>query len=153
MCCECDSAAENWLCLQCHAFRCGRFARGHARDHFTASGHSIACGLDDLSFWCYSCESYLHHLSMQPVFSMYQTLHLLKFGEETVEVTEFSKPAVFSITEEQEEEEEAEQLLSLSANVGVKADTGESNRREEGKDGSAIREGGDEETKEAAAAE
>jgi uncharacterized UBP type Zn finger protein len=152
VCCQCDNASENWLCLQCHGFRCGRFARGHARAHFASTGHSIACGLEDLSFWCYSCESYLHHLSMQPVFSMYKTLHLLKFGEETVEVTEFSQPAVFSITEEEEEWEQ--QPLSLSAGVGVQPDTGDSGRRKEEKDLDSGGEGaGSEQTKEKRAAD
>ena len=58
---------------------------------------------------------------MKPVYLMYSTLHLLKFGEEAVEVTEFTQPAVFAI-EEGDEEKGAEgagtqQPLSLSAGM------------------------------------
>ena len=124
-CAECDNCEENWLCLKCHTVHCGRFASSHARKHAASSTHHIACGLADLSFWCYQCDSYLHHLSIKPVYEMYRTLHVLKFGEEAVEVQEFAQPGVFRIEEEREEKEAAEQPLSLSAGMN-----GASNERE-----------------------
>ena len=129
-CAECDNREENWLCLSCHSVHCGRFASSHARKHAAATGHLIACGLADLSFWCYRCDSYLHHLSMQPVYLAYRTLHQLKFGEETVDVLEFTQPGVFSIQEGREEDElggetavgsgerNEQEPLSLSAGMG-----------------------------------
>ena len=120
-CADCANKEENWLCLSCHTVHCGRFASAHSRKHSAASGHLVACGLTDLSFWCYACNSYLHHLSMRPVYLVYSTLHLMKFGEEAVEVTEFTQPSVFAIEEEDEEKGAegagAQQPLSLSAGM------------------------------------
>ena len=70
---------------------------------------------------CYECDSYLHHLSMERVFAVYRALHLLKFGEETVDVLEFAQPpgssstAMFTITEEEKVAEDDAPPLSLSA--------------------------------------
>jgi hypothetical protein len=76
-------------------------------------------GMGDLSFWCYDCDSYLHHLTMEKVYAMYATLHWLKFGEETVEVTEFTRPNMFTITEDEYTQPQPLPLsLSLSAGQG-----------------------------------
>ena len=55
----CDNAKENWFCLTCHTVLCGRFAHGHMLEHKNSTGHCIAMGLDDISFWFarYSCAS------------------------------------------------------------------------------------------------
>lgn len=45
--------------------------------------HFIALGYGDLSFWCYKCDSYLHHLRMEKVFNVYSKFHIVKFGVET----------------------------------------------------------------------
>ena len=57
---------------------------------------------------------------MQPVYTMYRTLHVMKFGEDTVEVMEFTQPGVFSVQdagEEKGEEPERKEPLSLSAGM------------------------------------
>ena len=150
-CVDCDNAEENWLCLSCHTVHCGRFASAHARKHVTASGHLIACGLADLSFWCYQCDSYLHHLTIEPVYHFYRTLHVMKFGEEAVEVMEFTQPGVFRIEEgdeagsnttadESKEMKQAEEPLSLSAGMGgVGREDREIRLQDESKSGAAAK--------------
>jgi hypothetical protein len=65
--------------------------------HSTSTGHVVAAGFGDLSFWsvschssfrhermsnrCYACDSYLHHLSMRPIWEAYRQLHVIKFNE------------------------------------------------------------------------
>lgn len=81
-CEECQNAELNWTCLQCGVSLCGTGANAHMLQHFKSTGHSICVSYDDLSFWCYSCDSYLHHLTIPQVWQAYEQLHLLKFGEE-----------------------------------------------------------------------
>lgn len=80
-CGKCPNSSENWMCLQCNKIFCGRFAKGHMVEHNEETGHAIACGLDDLSFWCYKCESYLSHLHIRKIYDLYKELHVVKFGE------------------------------------------------------------------------
>lgn len=77
----CDVDKENWLCLTCLLPFCGRFAQQHMVAHFESTGHCIASGLADLSFWCYECDSYINHQTIEPVWKVYYALHCQKFGE------------------------------------------------------------------------
>ena len=49
--------------------------------HTESSAHPVAMCTADLSFWCYQCDSYLHHLAIRPIYEIYRAFHLLKFGE------------------------------------------------------------------------
>ncbi|VDK80905.1 unnamed protein product [Dibothriocephalus latus] len=40
---------------------CGRYARGHMLEHFSATRHPIVLSFADLSAWCYICNSYVHN--------------------------------------------------------------------------------------------
>jgi len=75
-----ENVAETWLCLHCGTARCGRYRRGHALAH-ADERHHVAVGLGDLSTWCYLCNSYVEHPSLQP---LVERLRELKFGEEAV---------------------------------------------------------------------
>lgn len=99
----CDSH-ENWLCLHCGEARCGRYGNKHSIKHWEetrrteesgitvadaaagikARGHCLAMGLNDLSIWCYECQSYVEHEQLQP---LYQRMQELKFG------TDYNVPA------------------------------------------------------------
>ncbi len=98
----------NWLCLECGAVRCSRYANGHAKIHHeetkedekeramsaaareaggeaddargvqSAEGHCVAVCLADLSVWCYGCNAYLRHPALD-VLTKY--LEGLKFGD------------------------------------------------------------------------
>jgi ADP-ribosylglycohydrolase len=73
----CHVAGESWLCLHCGNVFCSRYVNGHALKHHQETSHSVACSFADLSFWCYSCDSYITHSTLWPLFS---SLHEIKFG-------------------------------------------------------------------------
>uniref|UniRef100_S4RNP4 Protein deacetylase HDAC6 n=1 Tax=Petromyzon marinus TaxID=7757 RepID=S4RNP4_PETMA len=60
-CVDCGDSSENWLCLVCYEAYCGRYVRGHMLQHSEKSGHALVLSFADLSAWCYSCDSYVHH--------------------------------------------------------------------------------------------
>lgn len=78
----CDAKPKDlWICASCHEVLCGRYASGHMKQHTADSSHCIAMCFGDLSFWCYKCDSYLHHKTIRPVFDFYDAMHNAKFGE------------------------------------------------------------------------
>lgn len=99
---------ENWICLDCGVVRCSRYVNGHALEHYkytsstvactpcdlekktssnnmkgeaeiSTEGHCLAVSLADLSVWCYECESYVIHDTLDPIVKKLQDL---KFGSE-----------------------------------------------------------------------
>ena len=77
---------ENWMCLECGLVRCSRYVNGHCMDHWEKTvkdgddeGHCIAASFADLSVWCYKCESYIIHDSLDVVIKKLQEL---KFPDE-----------------------------------------------------------------------
>jgi hypothetical protein len=95
----------NWLCLECGAVMCSRYANGHAKLHYdetkeeeeeeaireaggkvddaargvpAAEGHCVALCLADLSVWCYACNAYLRHPTLD---LLTKYLEGLKFGD------------------------------------------------------------------------
>ncbi|KAL2916237.1 hypothetical protein HK105_204328 [Polyrhizophydium stewartii] len=60
-CKACGEPTESkWACLACGEVNCGRFVKGHALDHFQASGHPVALDLDSKACHCYVCDEYVH---------------------------------------------------------------------------------------------
>eukprot|EP01084_Bolivina_argentea_P266301 451645_1 len=89
----CDKK-ETWLCLKCYKIFCGRFGNKHMIKHYekdTNKNHCIAMGLTDLTFWCYKCNDYLHHLSIHKIFELYKMAHIKKFGIEVPQKTKQRK--------------------------------------------------------------
>ena len=81
-CTQCDSSNELWLCLQCYRLYCSRYSNQHMLQHSNHNtAHSICCNLSDLSFWCYTCNSYIYYLTNIVLYNIYQKLHCLKFHE------------------------------------------------------------------------
>jgi len=78
---ECSNTEENCVCTTCGAVFCGRWKQAHMVQHNQETGHNISLGFADLSFWCYGCDSYLHHLTIRPVYDAYCIFHQRKFGE------------------------------------------------------------------------
>jgi len=78
-CKDCNDPRENWLCLKCGAVSCSRYVNSHAAAHFETSHHCLALSFSDLSFWCYTCESYIKSPALQPLWAVAYTA---KFGEE-----------------------------------------------------------------------
>lgn len=89
--CECcGEPEENWLCLHCNRLLCGRMKQQHMLLH--AQGtleknsdiHDVVCAsLMDLSFWCFSCDSYVTSPKLTPIFNH---LHKLKFNENALPI-------------------------------------------------------------------
>ncbi|KAL4181646.1 hypothetical protein AMTRI_Chr12g238370 [Amborella trichopoda] len=80
-CSRCDHPAENWLCLSCNNIFCSRFINGHMLEHYQEAGHCLALSYSDLSVWCFLCDAYLDAQVISQLRPVYETAHLLKFGE------------------------------------------------------------------------
>lgn len=70
---QCPST-ENWICLECNASRCSRYVNGHSLYHAQSTGHCLAVSWNDLSVWCYQCEGYVTHSSLQPLLTKLEEL-------------------------------------------------------------------------------
>lgn len=67
-CSQCDLKENLWLCMVCGSLGCGRQqyggigGNGHALDHFSQTGHAVACKLGTITpegnadIFCYSCN-------------------------------------------------------------------------------------------------
>ena len=71
-CKVCADARENWVCVQCGEVFCSRFVGEHMVRHFEQTAHPIALSFTDLSFWCYSCESYVASNLLKPTVKVFQ---------------------------------------------------------------------------------
>ena len=49
------------ICLSCGRSFCSRYVHGDMLKHHESSSHLIAVSTRDLSFWCFSCDSYIAH--------------------------------------------------------------------------------------------
>ncbi|XP_026514753.1 histone deacetylase 6-like, partial [Terrapene carolina triunguis] len=78
-CEECGSQGENWVCLDCYRVLCGRYVKQHMLAHGSVSGHPLVLSYADLSVWCYTCQSYVHHPTLLPAKAL---AHRMKFGED-----------------------------------------------------------------------
>eukprot|EP01114_Cavostelium_apophysatum_P002416 TRINITY_DN1215_c0_g1_i1.p1 TRINITY_DN1215_c0_g1~~TRINITY_DN1215_c0_g1_i1.p1 ORF type:complete len:539 (+),score=149.94 TRINITY_DN1215_c0_g1_i1:59-1618(+) len=78
-CDVCEDASENWCCLTCYKVFCSRFVKGHMKEHAQKENHNLCVSFQDLSFWCFACDSYVKGGELFPIYS---ELHKLKFGIE-----------------------------------------------------------------------
>ena len=79
-CLKCDSKRENWVCFETGKCFCGRYVQGHMLQHSIESGHSVCISLEDLSVWCFKCETYLDPFAIKPVREVFVKFHEEKFG-------------------------------------------------------------------------
>ena len=129
--CSIDGCNEEecWLCLKCHKILCGRYGNEHMMLHCaeTNTEHCMAMGIKDLSFWCYSCENYINHLSVEKVWKFYSVAHTAKFDEPIPEglyqkTTFRNKPTTTTMEpipsgSEDEEEDKEDEKKEESANL------------------------------------
>ncbi|XP_008555902.1 histone deacetylase 6 isoform X1 [Microplitis demolitor] len=78
-CKECNSTAENWICLHCYSVNCARNINQHAILHGQNEDHPMTLSFTDLSVWCYGCEAYVDNPRLHAAKS---AAYLNKFNEE-----------------------------------------------------------------------
>ncbi|KAJ3366661.1 hypothetical protein GGF32_003305 [Allomyces javanicus] len=61
-CRQCGSQAHLWACLICGHIGCGRYAGGHARQHYARTAHLYAIDLATQRVWDYVRDTYVHRL-------------------------------------------------------------------------------------------
>ncbi|XP_015587407.1 histone deacetylase 6 isoform X1 [Cephus cinctus] len=78
-CTECNSAAENWICLQCYTVHCARSVNQHAVTHSQVAEHPMTLSFSDLSVWCYGCEAYIDNPRL---YAARNAAHRSKFNQD-----------------------------------------------------------------------
>jgi len=64
--CECCAKSEElWVCLICGHLGCGRYAKGHAKDHATELHHRFCLELASGRIWDYSGDVFVHRRLVQ----------------------------------------------------------------------------------------
>ncbi|KAJ3372824.1 hypothetical protein GGF31_001361 [Allomyces arbusculus] len=61
-CRQCGSQDHLWACLICGHIGCGRYAGGHARQHYARTAHLYAIDLATQRVWDYVRDTYVHRL-------------------------------------------------------------------------------------------
>ncbi len=61
-CTECGSNENLWICLICGYVGCGRYAGGHAHNHFKETQHTYSMELGSNKVWDYAADNYVHRL-------------------------------------------------------------------------------------------
>ena len=85
-CAECveshyDTAFEDvWICLICGTVGCGRYAKGHAYDHFKQTDHCFSLEIKTQRVWDYINDEFVHRL-IQGDGKIVQTDPLIKHNQ------------------------------------------------------------------------
>ncbi|KAJ2454080.1 hypothetical protein EV183_001803 [Coemansia sp. RSA 2336] len=58
----CGRTSDLWICLICGVIGCGRYANGHAKDHFEHTQHPYSMELSSQNVWDYAGDGYVHRL-------------------------------------------------------------------------------------------
>ncbi|KAJ2764391.1 hypothetical protein IWQ57_005184, partial [Coemansia nantahalensis] len=62
-CCSvCQRTDGLWICLICGSVGCGRYANGHAKDHYEQTQHPYSMELESQGVWDYAGDGYVHRL-------------------------------------------------------------------------------------------
>jgi len=73
-CHSCNDSSENWICLSCGVISCSRHVNGHAGEHYESTKHPISASFSDHSFWCYTCDTYVHDKCLFEILDILQTI-------------------------------------------------------------------------------
>ena len=61
-CLDCQSSSDLWICLVCGYVGCGRYAGGHAHQHFLETEHCYSMELGHNRVWDYVGDNFVHRL-------------------------------------------------------------------------------------------
>lgn len=61
-CFDCSAETNLWICLVCGNVGCGRYASGHAFEHFQTKRHAYSMDLATQRVWDYVNDGYVHRL-------------------------------------------------------------------------------------------
>lgn len=62
LCSVCDCTEDLWICLICGNVGCGRYKRGHAKDHWHNTAHTFSLELSTQHVWDYAGDMWVHRL-------------------------------------------------------------------------------------------
>jgi len=62
ICLDCQSSGDLWICLVCGYVGCGRYAGGHAHQHFLDTHHCYSMELGQDRVWDYVGDNFVHRL-------------------------------------------------------------------------------------------
>ncbi|KAI0421612.1 Zn-finger in ubiquitin-hydrolase [Xylaria grammica] len=62
LCSVCDCTEDLWICLVCGNVGCGRYKRGHAKDHWKNTAHTFSLELSTQHVWDYAGDMWVHRL-------------------------------------------------------------------------------------------
>ena len=62
LCLDCQSSDDLWICLVCGYVGCGRYAGGHAHQHFLDTEHCYSMQLGHNRVWDYVGDNFVHRL-------------------------------------------------------------------------------------------
>jgi len=62
VCSNCQSSSDLWICLVCGFVGCGRYAGGHAHQHFLETQHCYSMELGHNRVWDYVGDNFVHRL-------------------------------------------------------------------------------------------
>ncbi|KAN0041115.1 hypothetical protein ACTFIV_003651 [Dictyostelium citrinum] len=111
-CHACDDDSENWICMTCGVVSCSRHVNGHAGEHFENTKHPISASFSDHSFWCYTCDTYVHNT---PLLDICKILEDIRSSNK--------KDIIVPKKKKEEEEEEEDQVVPSSSTTTSKKTT------------------------------
>ncbi|RKF77073.1 RING finger protein ETP1-like protein [Golovinomyces cichoracearum] len=62
ICNKCDCADDLWICLICGNIGCGRYKKGHAKEHWKETAHCFALEIETQHVWDYAGDTWVHRL-------------------------------------------------------------------------------------------
>lgn len=62
LCSICDCTEDLWICLICGNVGCGRYKRGHAKEHWKHTAHTFSLELSTQHVWDYAGDMWVHRL-------------------------------------------------------------------------------------------